>query len=113
MNLFSDGLFFPAACLALLGWIVPKLMSMLLAEGIKPLMINAFASTVVMFVISSALFAAMYIGQGVGWADLVGFGWGANVVFFGKLGLISALIWGPVLVLSVANLPRSWIKAVW
>lgn len=113
MNLISDGLFFPAACIALLGWIVPKLMSMLLGEGIKPLMVNAFASTVVMFLISSVLFAMMYIGQGVGWAELAGFGWAANVVFFGKLGLISALIWGPVLMLSVANLPRSWVEKVW
>jgi hypothetical protein len=44
---------------------------------------------------------------------LASFGTFANIVFFGKLGLISGMIWAPIMVLSVASLPRNWVKAIW
>ena len=81
MSLISDGLFVPAAVLALLAWLVPKLLSMVMPEGVKPLLLIAFLSTVILFLLSA--------------------------------GLIAGLLWAPIMVLSVANLPRGWVKKVW
>lgn len=113
MSLFSDSLFIPALTLALLAWLVPKLLSMVLSEGIKPLLLNALLSTVFLFVFSAGFFVALYFWQGLTWTQFAEYGFAANVVFYGKLGLIAGMIWGPIMVLSVANLPRSWVTKVW
>lgn len=109
----SDGLIIPALCLALIAWVVPKLLSMVLDEGVKPLLLNAFASTFILFAVSAMFFVGLYILQGLSWAELAQFSFLENAVFFGKLGLIAGLIWGPIMVLSLANLPRHWVKETW
>lgn len=113
MSLFSDSLFVPALTLALLAWLVPKLLSMVLPEGIKPLLLNAFLSTVFLFCLSAGFFVVLYFWQGLTWAQFAEYGVAANVLFYGKLGLIAGMIWAPIMVLSVANLPRSWVSKVW
>ena len=38
----------------------------------------------------------------------------AGAVFhFLRLSVISVLLWGPVLLLSLSRLPRKWVKEVW
>jgi hypothetical protein len=32
---------------------------------------------------------------------------------FGRLAVVSALIWGPIMLLSVAGLPKHWVKETW
>ena len=113
MNLFSDGLIFPAALLALLGWMVPRLLSRIFLEGVKPLMILAAISTLIMLFLGMGFFLALYIWQGAPISTLFEAGILAGLVHFGRLGLISALIWGPIMILSVAGLPRHWIKETW
>ena len=113
MSLISDGLFVPAAVLALLAWLVPKLLSMVMPEGVRPLLMIAFLSTVILFLLSAGFFVALYLWQGISWAQIAAFGVMANVAFYGKLGLIAGLLWAPIMVLSVANLPRGWVKKVW
>ena len=90
-EMMADGLLIPFAVLALLGWIVPKLMSMVLPEGVWPLLGNAALSVLV----------------------LMEPGLLYNLKFFGRLALGSTLIWGPIMLLSLAGLPRTWTKAVW
>jgi hypothetical protein len=51
-------------------------------------------------------FALLYgAAGGVVWREVPG--------HFAVLSLRSALIWGPVMVLSLANLPRGWREAEW
>lgn len=111
--MLSEGLFLPAVTIGFLGWLVPKLLSRVLPEGVKPLMVNACLSAMILFCISAAFFVLLYVYQGLPWAEVRSFGIVQNVLFFGKLGGISALIWAPIMVLTVANLPRSWVRAVW
>lgn len=113
MNLISDGLFIPAVTIALLAWMVPKLFAMLLPEGVGPLLLNAFLSTLTLFGVSTAFFVLLYLGRGMGWSEIASFGIVANIAFFGKLGLLFGMIWAPFMVLSVANLPRYWVEKVW
>ena len=111
--LFSDALFLPALVLALLAFAVPRLLARALPEGVKPLLMNALLSTVLLFVLSGGFFFCLYLWQGLSVADIAEPGLAANVVFFGRLGLIAAMIWAPIMVLSVAGLPRKWVKETW
>lgn len=113
MSLFIDSLILPALMLAFLAWLVPTLLSMLLPEGTRMLMLIAFLSVVVLFVLSVVFFSLVYSWKGIEWDELARFGTLANIKFFGKLGLISSLIWAPIIVLSVASMPRNWVKAIW
>ena len=111
--LLSEGLVLPALLLGLLGFAVPRLLAGVLPEGVTPLLINGFLSTILTFTLSSAFFYLLYLWQGapldkLGLPDL-----GAAIFFFGRLGLASALIWAPVMLLSLAGLPRKWVKETW
>lgn len=109
----SSGLLFPAMTLALIAWLVPKLLSVVMSEGTRALVVLTLISTFILFALSTGFFIALYIWNGMPLADIAAFGWVENTVFFGRLGLISALIWAPIMVLSVAGLPRNWTKQTW
>ncbi len=112
-DLLSDGLFLPALVLALTAFAVPRLLAMLLPEGVVPLFLNAFLSTVLLFVLSGVFFFCLYLWQGLNVSDLLAPGFMTNMVFFGRLGLSAAIIWAPIMILSVAGLPRKWVKETW
>ena len=111
--LLSDGLFLPALVLAVLGFVVPRILARALPEGVGPLLLNGLLSTILLFLLSALFFLCLYVWQGVSMARLAEPGLAANVVFFGRLGLMSALIWAPIMLLSVAGLPRKWVKETW
>ncbi|MFQ1699219.1 hypothetical protein ACJ5NV_01355 [Loktanella agnita] len=113
MALFSDSLFLPALALAALAFFVPRLLARVLPEGVKPLLLNAFLSTMLIFLLAGGMFVCLYLWQGATAAQLFAPGVAATVVFFGRLGLASAMIWAPILLLSVAGLPRKWVKKTW
>lgn len=110
---FASGLILPAAVLALLGWAVPRLLALVIPEGVRPLMLIALLSTLVMGASGALFFAGLYLWQGMPMAALFEAGLAAGVVHFGRLSLISALLWGPIMVLSIAGLPKNWIKETW
>lgn len=112
-GLFADGLVIPSAMLALLGWLVPKGLSLIFPEGIKPLLALSFMATLVMFVLGMGFFLVLYIWQGAPLDVLFEAGIFAGILHFGRLGLISSLLWGPIMILSVAGLPRHWVKEKW
>ena len=112
-DLFTQGLFFPALALGFLAWLVPKLVSMILPEGVKPLMLNALLSTLILGSLSGIYFLVLYLSQGASLSDFAAFGFASNVSFFGRLALTSGIIWVPIMILSVANLPRHWVKETW
>ena len=110
---FSNGLLIPAVVLALVGWLVPRGLSLVWPEGVKPLLLLAFVATLMMLIISAGLFVLLYISRGVPFAVLFETGVLAGVIHFVRLGVISALLWGPILILSVSGLPKHWIKETW
>lgn len=111
--MFSGGLIFPALVLALIGWLVPRGLSLVWPEGVRPLMWLALTSTVIMMVLGMGYFVLLYIWQGMPLAMLFEPGLGAGLLHFLRLGTISALLWGPIMVLSVAGLPKHWVKETW
>ena len=112
-DFMADGLFLPALIMAAMGFIVPRLWAHALPEGVVPLMVNAFLSTVLLFALAACFFVGLYVWQGMPFAEIMAPGWAKNIMFFGRLGLMSAIIWGPIMLLSLAALPRRWVKKTW
>ena len=110
---FASGLILPALILAALGWFVPRLLALFWPEGVKWLMVLALVSTIIMALLGAGFFAFLYIVQGVGVDDLLETGGTALAAHFLRVSLISALIWGPLMVLSIAGVPKNWVKEVW
>ena len=108
--MLESGLVLPALLLALVGWLVPRMLSLVFPEGVRPLLLLALVATILMVLIGSGFFVLLYVIQGIPMAVLFEPGLASGIVHFGKLGLISALIWGPILILSVAGLPKTWVK---
>ncbi|SFR31962.1 hypothetical protein SAMN04488005_0218 [Yoonia tamlensis] len=112
-ELIADSLFLPALIIAALGFVVPRLLAQVLPEGVTPLMLNALLSTLILFLIVASFFVGLYLWQGMPFAQIMAPGWAENISFFGRLGLMSAIIWGPIMLLSVAALPRKWVNKTW
>jgi hypothetical protein len=113
IDTFGSGLILPVLALALLGWAVPRALARVFPEGVWPLVLLGFFSTLVMLVLAAVTFMALYSLQGVPVAVLFDAGLAAGIVHFGRLGLGSALIWAPVMVLTVAGLPKRWKHETW
>ena len=113
MNLLADAIVIPFLAIALIAWVVPKLLGMVFAEGVRPLIILTLFATLILFAVSGGLFMVLYVVQGAPLAELAGGGWLMNVVFFGRLGLSAAIIWVPIMLLSVSGLPRHWKEETW
>lgn len=110
---FSTNLLFPALFLALMGWLVPKFLSTVMAEGVKPLVVLSMLSVAIMTVVTSLLFLILYMVQGVAFDVLLGAGIGNFILFLLRLTVSAAIIWAPIMVLSIAGLPRTWTSVEW
>jgi hypothetical protein len=113
LEILSSSLIFPALVLAFLGWLVPKMLSLVFPEGVRPLMVLAFTSAVMLMGLGIGFFIGLYVWQGVPVAMIFEDGFASGLFHFARLAGISAFIWGPMMVLSVANLPRNWVKETW
>lgn len=113
MTVIFDGLFVPALALAILGFVVPRLLARCLPEGVRSLLLNAFMSTILLFLISAGFFFCLYLLQGASPAEIIAPGLASTLLFFGQLGLSAAIIWAPIMLLSVAGLPRKWVTETW
>ena len=113
MRDFASGLLLPTLLLGVLGWLVPRLLGRVWPEGVGPLLLLAFVSTLVLLVLAAGFFLLLYVWQGAPAAALFEGGVAAGLGHFLRLGLLSALVWAPVMVLSVAGLPRHWKEKTW
>lgn len=112
-ELLSTGLLLPALVLGILGFAVPRVLATVLPEGVTALLVNGFASTVVVFALASLFFCLLYAWQGVSLAAFGQSETASAVLYFGRLGLLSGLIWAPVMLLSLSGLPGRWVHETW
>ncbi|QQA42198.1 hypothetical protein [Pelagovum pacificum] len=112
-SLLSGGILIPAIVLAAIGWVVPRLLAIVFPEGVKPLLLLAFASTCIMVALGMIFFLLLYILQGLSLSEVFSLGVREGLVHFARLGLASALLWGPIMILSVAGLPKHWVEETW
>ncbi|CUH23044.1 hypothetical protein JSE7799_00614 [Jannaschia seosinensis] len=101
-----SGIILPLIVLALAAWIIPWLLGKLLPEGVPWLIAIGLLSAASLTVLSAAVFWWLYgkAGDAV-LAETPG--------HFVALAARAALVWAPIMVLSVANLPRGWRNVQW
>lgn len=110
---FGLGLILPASFLALAGWYVPKWLRWRMPEGVRPLIMLAVVAALITLIIGALVFLGLYIVQGADLEVLLSEGIWPAIGYFLRLSVSSAILWGPLLVLSVAGLPRTWVKETW
>jgi hypothetical protein len=94
------------ALLVALGWLVPQALGRVLPEGAGWLVANGALSALVLAALAAGGFALSY-------GPAAGEVWARAPWHFARLSAQSALIWMPVVVLSVADLPRRWKEREW
>ena len=109
----TEGLLVPSILLGLLGWLVPKFWSMLLPEGLPALAANTIFSGMTLAALTGIYFMGMYWAAGVTLARLMDQGLLGNIAYFGRLGLSAAIIWAPMMGISLLGLPRTWVRVTW
>lgn len=110
---FAGSLILPAAVLALLGFVLPKLLARLFGEGVRALVLVSVASSLLMLGLSATMFFLMTLWRGLPLTAMRELGSGAMVLHFLGVGLLSALLWGPLMALSISTLPRKWKESTW
>ncbi|MCU0855378.1 MAG: hypothetical protein MUF63_10850 [Rhodobacteraceae bacterium] len=93
---WSLGTLLPLALLAAGGALVPLALYRLHGPRLAPLALNLAASALILIFAGAAIFATLYAAEGVDLARRPG----AAVVHFLNLGLSSAIVWLPVLLLT-------------
>ncbi len=66
-----------------------------------------------LFLLAATGFIGLYLLGGVPFPALFQLGLPAFALHFARLGLVSALFWGPMMLLSVAGLPKYWTREKW
>ena len=95
--------------LLLLGgaaWAVPLLLGRVLPEGVAGLVLNGAVSTLLLAGLSALGFYLLYGPAGDRLLD-------AAPWHFVTLSARAALVWGPVMVLSLASVPGRWRHETW
>jgi hypothetical protein len=93
---WSLGTLLPLALLAAGGALVPTALYRLHGPRLAPLALNLAASAFILILAGAAIFAALYAARGVDVARRPA----AAAMHFLDLGLSSALVWLPVLLLT-------------
>lgn len=104
------GLLLPTLILVALTFAVARMVERFMPETLPGLALQAVISALLLWVLSSLLFAILYTLEAPGAVWLIQSGGWRH---FMMLGAQAALVWGPVLALVVSTAPRRWTTAVW
>ncbi len=107
--LLSLGL--PVLVLLILAVVVTRMVERLLPETLLGLLGVAIIASLVLWGLSSVLFAVIYAVQDSRIAALLGAS--AGLRHMAMLGAKAAIIWAPLMLLTVATAPRRWKTNVW
>ena len=106
-------LLFPALGLMLLAFLVTRGVEALVPESVAGLALMALLSTLLCWALASAGFALLYVQKDARVLTLLGDAPTASIGHFLRLGGSAALIWAPILLLTVSTAPRRWKTSVW
>ncbi len=110
---FGLGLIIPTAFLAAIAWLVPIWLRWRMPEGVRPLMMLSLLSTIIVLSLGALMFLGLYLLQGAELAALTSAGIGPAIWYFVRLSISAGLIWAPIMVLSIAGLPKTWVHETW
>lgn len=107
------GVLLPALGLILCAVVIPIGLERLVPESVAGLVLNGVVTGAVLTALATGYFLWAYARQDTRVLDAVGAAPGETLGFFLRLGFGSALIWGPVMVLTLSTSPRRWKENVW
>lgn len=105
------GLLLPTLALMALAVLIPRSIERWTPETLFGLALTAFLGAIALWLCSGLLFALLYNWQDPRVLDLLGQSRGA--AHLATLGLKAAIIWAPMLLLTVITAPRRWKTNVW
>lgn len=103
----------PLIALIAIAAALPHLLLRRMPETFPGVILNALICALILTLLAAAYFFAAYLARNTAILDLVGISPGSTLLYFLRLGLGSALVWGPVLVLSVSYTPSRWKDNRW
>jgi hypothetical protein len=106
-------LLIPVVLLVATAILLPRLLLRWMPETLGGLILNGAITAAVLTGIASGWLFLSYLWRDSRLLDLFGLAPGGTLLYFLRLGLMSALIWAPVLVLALATLPKRWKHATW
>ncbi|MBV7395148.1 hypothetical protein [Mameliella sediminis] len=106
-------LFLPAIGLMLITALVTRGVERLMPESLPGLALTAVVSALLVWGIASGGFALLYVMRDARVLALMEQTPATSTSHFLSLGASAALIWAPVLLLTVTTAPRRWKTAVW
>lgn len=107
------GVLLPVAALIAAAILVPRGLERAMPESLQGLILNGVISAAVLTVMAAGYFFLAYLWRSTAILDLAGIAPASTLGHFLRLGLGSAIIWAPVLVLAVSTAPKRWKEAVW
>ena len=96
----------PLLLLGVAAWAIPLLLARILPEGLAGLALNGAVSTLLLAGLSALGFYLLYGAAGDRVLDVAPW-------YFLLLSARAALVWAPVMVLSLANVPGRWTRETW
>ena len=109
----ATSLIVPAIGAAILAWLIPQGLARLFPEGVRPLFALAALAALLMTLIAMAYFWAAYRAEDPAYTAALMERPLAAALALARPAAMSAMLWGPILVLSVAQLPSRWTKETW
>lgn len=106
-------LLLPALILGVLGWAVPRALARVWPEGVRPLVWLGVVSALLTLLAGMGFFLILNALQGIPPRSLFADGPIQGLVTLARLSLSAAIIWAPILVLTVAGLPKRWTEETW
>ena len=102
-TLYSWTLIAPMVVLVALAFWVPHRLAQELPQSMGALGVNLAMSSVVLWAVSLVVLAVQYVWQGVPVLEI-----GRGMGHLAGVGLQSALIWLPIILLQLAMQPQTW-----
>lgn len=107
-------LILPVGLMAVIGWVVPRLLARVFPEGAWPLIWLGGTAFVLCLALSGMVFAVLYMIGGAPVGEMLAeVGLWPTLWHFAKRGMLSAIVWLPIMILSTAQLPAKWTSETW
>ena len=107
------GVAFPLIGFSVLALVLPRLLGPVMPETPWGLVANGVIVYAAILAVAALYFFWSYTQQDTRVADLLGLEPAQSVVHFLRLGVMSSVVWAPIMVLRIAGLHRHWKENSW
>ncbi len=103
----------PLIGFSILALLLPRVVLQVMPETPAGLVANGVIVYAVVLVVAALYFYWSYTQQDTRVADLLGLEPAQSAVHFARLGVMSSVVWAPIMVLRIAGLHRHWKENTW